>query len=129
MRNTTRILAILAFFSIHFTLLMELAKAEHSTAFRPMWRLLSAHDKKQFISGYLYALDGAEDVTEIVLEYVREHPDEALTGLEKIQNIYRASGLSADRVVAELDSLFEQAEGKEVSLSQAFAIARQRLGH
>lgn len=129
MRNTSRILAILGFFAIHFTFVMGFAKAEHASAFRPMWRLLSAHDKKQFISGYLYALDGAEDVTQIVLEYVKEHPDEALTGLEKIQNIYRAGGLSADRVVAELDSVFEQAEGKDVSLSQAFAIARQRLGH
>ncbi len=129
MRNTTRILAILGFFAVNCAFPPKSAVADESTAFRPMWRLLSAHDKKQFISGYLYALDGAEDVTQIVLEYVREHPDQALTGLEKIQNIYRAGGLSADRVVAELDSLFEQAEGKDASLSQAFAIARRRLGH
>lgn len=107
------------------------AQAEPSStniAFRATWRLLSAHDKKLFMSGYLHALEGGQDVTQIVLEYVRQHPDEAVTGLEKIKNLYRVKGLSAERIVSELDAVFEAPEGKDVSLPQAFAIVKRRLG-
>lgn len=128
MKYTLNLLYILA---LSISLTVTAANGESSptnTAFRATWRLLSAHDKKLFMSGYLHALEGGQDVTQIVLEYVRQHPDEAVTGLEKIKNLYRVKGLSAERIVSELDAVFEAPEGKDASLPQAFAIVKRRLG-
>lgn len=128
MKAITSILVLL-----HFTVLTHIASAQNSenaqsSAFRPMWRLLSVDGKKQFIAGYLYALEGAEDVTQIVLEYVDKHPEEARSGLEKIKSIYHAKGLSPDRVVEELNVFFDESAGKDATLTQAFAVVRSRLG-
>lgn len=128
LRAVTSILVLL-----HFTTFTHTASAQNSggannSAFRPMWRLLSADAKKQFIAGYLYALEGAEDVTEIILEYVDKHPDKARSGLEKIKSIYRAKGLSPDRVVEELNIFFDESAGRSATLSQAFTVVKSRLG-
>ena len=131
MRSLKTISSILVL--LHFAVLTEVASAQNSgnaedSAFRPTWRLLSVEGKKQFIAGYLYALEGAEDVTQIVLEYVEKHPEEARSGLEKIKSIYHAKGLSPDRVVHELNVFFDESAGKNATLNQAFAVVRSRLG-
>lgn len=108
------------------------AHAESKTApeasFLPTWKLLHNEGKQQFVAGYLFGWRDAGRVTDAAIEYAREHPENAVNGLERIRGIYDMEGLTAETVVRELDSFFSGSAGKDATLSQAITAVRRRLG-
>lgn len=104
------------------------SKLAQEASFLPTWKLLNNEAKQQFVAGYLFGWRDAGRVTDAAIEYARQHPNDAVNGLEKIRAMYDTAGLSAERVVGELDSFFA-AEGKNATLSQAITAVRRRLGH
>jgi len=112
--------------------LSSLGLAESSNApeasFLPTWKLLRAEAKQQFISGYLFGWRDAKKVTDVAIDYVRENPANAVSGLERIRGIYDMEGLTAESVVRELDRYFSDSEGKDATLSQAVTAVRMRMG-
>jgi hypothetical protein len=103
------------------------SKLAPEASFLPTWKLLNNEAKQQFVSGYLFGWRDAGRVTDAAIEYARQHPNDAVNGLEKIRTLYDTSGLSAERVVGELDSFFAS-DGKDATLSQAITAVRRRIG-
>jgi hypothetical protein len=97
-------------------------------SFSPTWKLLRNDAKQQFISGYLFGWRDAKKVTDIAIEYVKENPGNAVTGLERVRGIYDMEGLTAESVVRELDKFFTEWDGKDATLSQAVTAVRMRMG-
>jgi hypothetical protein len=104
------------------------SKLAPEASFLPTWKLMNNEAKQQFIAGYLFGWRDAGRVTDAAIEYAREHPSDAVNGLEKIRSMYDTAGLSSERVVGELDSFFAS-DGKDATLSQAITVVRRRLGH
>jgi hypothetical protein len=100
--------------------------AEH--AFLPTWKLLKSEAKQHFVAGYLYGWRDAEKVTDIAIDYVKENPQGAVEGLERVRGIYDMQGLTADSMVRELDAYFSESGSKDATLSQAITAVRGRLG-
>jgi hypothetical protein len=96
--------------------------------FGPTWKLLDPEAKRQFIAGYLFAFSDAARITDIALEYIKDNPQAAVSGLERIRSVYDMHGLTADMVVHELDVYFKESGGKEATLSQAVTAVRSQLG-
>lgn len=112
--------------------LPTLGVAESSNApeasFLPTWKLLRADAKQQFISGYLFGWRDAKKVTDVAIDYVKENPANAVSGLERVRGIYDMEGLTPESVVRELDNYFSGSEGKDATLSQAVTAVRMRMG-
>jgi hypothetical protein len=104
------------------------SKTETEASFAPTWRLLKGDSKQQFVAGYLFAWRDAARVTDAAIEYAREHPQNAVTGLERIRGIYDMEGLTAESMARELDKFFTESDGREATLSQAMTAVRSRLG-
>ena len=103
------------------------SKLAPEASFLPTWKLLNNEAKQQFVAGYLFGWRDAGRVTDAAIEYARQHPSDAVNGLEKIRAMYDTAGLSSERVVSELDAFFAS-EGKNATLSQAITAVRRRLG-
>ena len=104
------------------------SKLAPEASFLPTWKLLRNEGKQQFVAGYLFGWRDAGRVTDAVIEYAREHPNNAVSGLEKIRGLYDMDGLTAESMVRELDAYFASSEGKDATISQAITAARRRLG-
>jgi hypothetical protein len=104
------------------------SKVASEASFLPTWKLLTNQGKQQFVAGYLFGWRDAGRVTDAAIEYAREHPSQAVGGLEKIRDIYDMEGLTAEGMVRELDVFFAESSGKDATLSQAITAARRRLG-
>jgi hypothetical protein len=109
------------------TLLSE-ESGDSVQGFAPTWKLLDAEAKRQFIAGYLFAFSDAARITDIALEYIKENPQGAVSGLEQIRSVYDMRGVTPDMVVHELDVYFREDGGKEATLSQAVTAVRSQLG-
>ena len=96
--------------------------------FLPTWKLLNQEQKVQFVAGYLYGWTDARRVIDVALDYVRQNPKDAVSGLEKIRALYDMGGLKADTVAREIDSFYSDSQTKEASLSQAITAVRSRFG-
>ena len=95
-----------------------------NTGFGPTWKLLNPQEKQQFIAGYIMAWRDASQVTGIVLGYVRDNPQEAVRGLEKIRSLYDSAELNPKEVVQEIDAFFLKPENTTASLAQAMGEVR-----
>lgn len=92
--------------------------------FGPTWKLLNTQEKQQFISGYLHGWKDARVVTDIAAKYVRENPDQAVQGMEKIRELYNLSDLRPEGLVRQIDAFFQQPENSRASLSRAISAAK-----
>lgn len=110
------------------TILRAESKLGSEASFLPTWKLLRNEGKQQFVAGYLFGWRDAKRVTDIAIEYVKENPGDAVSGLERIRGLYDMEGLTAESVVRELDEYFSKSEGKDATLSQAITAVRTRLG-
>lgn len=120
----------LALCFVTFSALASKSFAESSDApasFLPTWKLLNNEAKQQFISGYIQGWRDAERVTEIALDYVKENPQKAVEGLEKIKSLYDMRGLAPGDLIKALDAFYSLTENREASLSQAVSAAKQAL--
>ncbi len=96
--------------------------------FLPTWKLLRSDAKNQFIAGYLFGWRDAANVTDVAIDYVKQNPQNAVDGLERIRGIYDMNGVTSESIVRELDLYFSEADGREATLSQAITTVRMRLG-
>lgn len=101
--------------------------AQESDPFLPTWKLLSPEAKEQFIAGYLQGWRDAEKVTDIATQYVKENPQKALEGLEKIRALYDMSAYKSSAIVEHIDLFYKDPSNASSSLSKAVSGARQRL--
>jgi hypothetical protein len=105
------------------------SKVVNESSFLPTWKLFRTNEsKQQFVAGYLSGFRDAARVTDVAIAYAKEHPNDTVSGLERIKGIYAMEGLTAETMVRELDAFFAEPEGKEATLSQAIVAARRRLG-
>ena len=107
---------------------MAESKVVAEMAFLPTWKLLGNDGKLQFVAGYLFGWRDAKRAMDVAAEFVKEHPEGAINGLERIRELYDTEGLTPDVVVKELDSFFLEAERRSATLSQAITAVRSRLG-
>lgn len=106
------------------------ARADNSDAsagFLAVWQLMSSEQKQQFIAGYLQGWRDAGKVTDIAIDYVREHPDKAVDGLEKIRALYDLHELSPSEVIPLIDAFFKHPGNQNATFSSAVTAARQAL--
>jgi len=104
------------------------SNAGPEASFAPTWKLLRAEAKQQFVSGYLFGWRDAAKVTDLAIDYVKQNPAGAVSGLERVREIYDMEGLTSESVVRELDKFFSESEGKDATLSQAITAAKTRMG-
>ena len=101
---------------------------EVQSAFLPTWKLLSAQEKQQFISGYLQGWRDAARLLEVTQGYVQERPAEAASSIERLAGIYGGlSGLHADAVAAEVERFYHDPANSRAPLSAAITAARNSL--
>jgi hypothetical protein len=106
------------------------SKLVNESSFLPTWKLFRTNEsKQQFVAGYISGFRDAARVTDAAIEYARDNPNNAVSGLEKVKGIYEMEGLTAESLVAKLDEFFSEPDGKNATLSQAMVAARNRLGH
>lgn len=114
--------------ALFFTLFVAFtAHAEDQRGFLPTWKLLAPEAKEQFIAGYLEGWRDAGVVTDIATQYVKENPQKALEGLEKIKVLYDMSSLKTSAVVSEINGFYRDPENSLASLSKAVSYAKERL--
>ena len=95
--------------------------------FLPSWRLMSEAQRSQFIAGYLQGRRDASQVTDIAIEYIRERPNEAVSGLQKLKGLYDLSNLDPLAVSREVDLFYRDPANSSAGLSLALSFAKQRL--
>jgi hypothetical protein len=101
--------------------------SDASAGFLAVWRLMSNEQKQQFIAGYFQGWRDANKVTDIAIQYVREHPDKAIDGLEKIRALYDLHELSPNEVIPLIDAFYKHPENQNATFSSAVTAARQSL--
>ena len=94
-----------------------------SPSFLPTWKLLKPEQKSQFIAGYLYALKDSERMLEIAQAYTEKNPQQAVTAIKKLKELYSFYNLKPDVVVRRVDSFFSEPENRSASLSMAVSSA------
>ena len=105
------------------------SKVANESSFLPMWKLFRTNEsKQQFVAGYLSGFRDAGRVTDVAIAYAKDNPANAISGLERIKDIYAMEGLTSESMVRALDEFFAEPEGKDATLSQAIIAARGRLG-
>jgi hypothetical protein len=98
-----------------------------SAGFLAVWRLMSNEQKQQFIAGYVQGWRDAGKVTDIAIQYVRDHPDKAIDGLEKVRALYDLHELSPGDVIPLIDAYYKHPENQNATFSSAVTAARQAL--
>jgi len=94
------------------------------SSFLPIWKLLSRPEKLQFIAGYIQGWRDAAKVTDIAISFVRENPQQAVEGMERVRALYELSDLKPDLVVNQLDQFYADPDNRQAPLSRAISAAR-----
>jgi len=81
----------------------------------------------QFVAGYVQGWKDASKVTDIAIGFVRDNPNEAVSGLEKLKSLYDLSDVSPSLITTQLDGFFARTENQSASLSLAISTARSGL--
>ncbi len=97
-----------------------------SSGFLAIWRLLSSQQKLDFVSGYIHGWQDAARVTDVAIMYVRENPEKAVEGLEKIRTVYDLSTLKPDLAVKSIDAFYSNPSNSSAPFSKAISDARNR---
>lgn len=105
----------------------SVADSEAAVSFAPTWKLLNSEQKQQFIAGYFHGWRDAERVIQIAKEYIKENPEQAVNGLQKIGDLYNLSGIKPELLVESLDIFFSNPDNKNASLSQAVSASKHVL--
>ena len=92
--------------------------------FYPVWRLLSQEQKSQYLAGYVQGWKDASKVTDIAIQYVKENPQEAVSGLQKLKVLYDLSDVSPSLLVSQIDRFFIDPKHQSASLSLAISSVR-----
>ncbi|MFM1847054.1 MAG: hypothetical protein RL417_528 [Pseudomonadota bacterium] len=95
--------------------------------FLPTWKLLNSEQKQQFIAGYLFGWNDAAQITSIVAGFVKENPEQAQRGLEKLQSLYDVGDLKPGAIAREVDNFFNDPSNTAAGLSRAVSFAKERL--
>lgn len=95
--------------------------------FLPTWKLLNSEQKQQFIAGYLFGWNDAAQITAIVAGFVRENPEEAQRGLEKLQSLYAVGDLRPQAIAREVDTFYNDPTNSSAGLSRAVSYAKERV--
>lgn len=103
------------------------AAADSESPFLPTWRLLNAEQKQQFIAGYLFGWNDAARITEIVASFVKENPDQAQQGLERLKSVYDLRELKPTAIAREVDRFYADPSNGNAGLSLAVTFARSKL--
>ena len=128
-------LAVLVFFTALVLCSATVLHAEESSsgkqsvgqAIYPVWKLLTREQKMQFVAGYVQGWKDASKVTDIAIGFVRDNPNEAVSGLEKLKSLYDLSDVSPSLITTQLDGFFARTENQSASLSLAISTARSGL--
>ena len=91
------------------------------------WKLMNTEEKRQFLSGYKYASEDIQDILNIAIEFIKENPEQAVSGLETLQKLYDFSSIGPDTLVTEVDRYYRESKNREASLSQAMTAARNNI--
>ena len=92
--------------------------------FLPTWQLLNTEQKQQFVSGYLYGWREAARIADIVIGFVRENPDQAIRGLEKLRSVYTSSDDRPIAMVRGIDAFFADPKNAQADFAVALNAAR-----
>ena len=124
--NMLKELAICLIF-ICFPMRILADDAAINSPFFPTWKLLNSAEKQQFVAGYIQGWKDASMVTEITINYVRENPDKAVEGLQKVKNLYNMGDLKPALMVTAIDAFFSDPMNQGAGLSQAVSAAKVAL--
>ncbi len=105
----------------------QIAAEVKSDSFSPTWKLLSAEEKGQFISGYIQGWKDAATVTDIAIDYVEKNPAEAVGGLKKVKVLYDMEGIDPSVAVSFIDSFYANPDNSKAPLSKAVSFAKGQL--
>jgi hypothetical protein len=95
-----------------------------SEAFLPTWRLLG-EEKQVFISGYMAGLRDAGKIIDIAIQYVKNNPEEAVTSLERIKQLYAVGEeVKPAQLAHAIDTFYSDPDNSKASLSKAVMSAR-----
>lgn len=97
------------------------------TPFLPVWKMMNSQEKQQFIAGYVQGWRDAQKVTEIAQDYIRQNPNDAVEGLEKIKGLYDLSGLKPEMLVKGIDAFYLEPDHGRAGLSRAISAAKSNL--
>jgi hypothetical protein len=104
---------------------LSASQEEASTdPFYPVWKLLNTEQKQQFIAGYLRGWLDAARVTDVAIEFVEAHPQQALSGLRRLKQLYAVGELAPDSIVRGIDRFYGDPENHKLPLSSALSSAR-----
>ncbi len=99
--------------------------AEESN-FETTWKLLKPKEKQQFIAGYQAGWKDFDAVLEIVAQYVKDNPDQAVKSLEKLRKLYSLQGLRPDQLADGIDRFYSEGDNRDKGLAQALGAARSQ---
>ena len=102
-----------------------LAEAPKDPPFQPIWQLLNAEEKQQFIAGYLYGMRDAATMTNVLHDFLKANPNSTLDSLDQLQTLY--GGLSEgkpDTMATSIDAFYKNPANREAPLSRAITAAR-----
>lgn len=91
------------------------------------WRLLTNEQKQEFLAGYVQGWRDASQVTDVAIDFVRENPNEAVAGLQRLKKLYEMSDLSPSFLAREVDKFFSEPANHSASFALAISAARAHL--
>lgn len=100
--------------------------AEESVRFYPIWKNMNIKQKQQFISGYIYGSDDAKRIIDIAIKFIRDNPEQAVSGLERIKEVYDLTGMDNRKLAAQIDEYYSDPEHAGEALSMAVSSARNQ---
>lgn len=107
-----------------FTTIVPSYAAHKEESFLPTWKLLNTEQKQQFIAGYLHGWKDAGAVTQVLLEHIEKHPDEAVKSLQTVQSLYDMSSERPSLLAKGVDEFYSDPDNAQSALSKAITASR-----
>lgn len=99
---------------------VALAKAE---SFAPTWKLMSQTEKRSFVSGFVQGWRYSSDINNLMLQFVKKHPDKAVDSIEDVARLYRVKFPELDTLIGRLDEFYANPENSSSGISKAISAA------
>ncbi len=95
--------------------------------FGPTWKLLKPEEKRQFLAGYIYGWQDAARVTDATIEFAENNPQEVISGLKRVRQLYSFGDQEASALTNLVDTFFAKVENRRATLAQAITAAKAQL--
>lgn len=105
-----------------FDIAASMASAQ-AESFAPTWKLMSQSEKRSFVSGFVQGWRYSSEINELMLQFVKKHPDKAVDSIEDVARLYRVKFPELDTLIGRLDEFYANPDNSNSGISKAISAA------